>query len=153
MDEEIEILKEIEILDEIEVVRCLFCNLSFLSEKTLYIHCALKHYRNYLESEVKCYFKVHWNCSSCFAIFGSEKQAIVHLAISHQLGTVLVIRNCLFKKVIFYTIFQKKIRTNNSFVARKPPKFRYLLIFFLMKFCLFFFNSSNPVLTEKFFVD
>ena len=98
---------DIEILDEIEVVRkeihwkrisllegCPFCNLSFLSERTLYIHCALKHYRNYMELEVKCYFEVHWNCSSCFAILSSEKQAIVHLAISHRLGMVLVIRNC-----------------------------------------------------------
>ena len=112
MDDEIEILEEIEVTKVDKnpiykesktritfVEKCRFCNLSFdsycstTSKKKLYQHCALKHYRSYLESVVRCYFKVHWNCLVCFEELNSAKQALLHVAISHGIGTVLVIRN------------------------------------------------------------
>ena len=112
MDDEIEILEEIKVR-KVEknpnykesktritfLEKCRFCNLSFdsycstTSKKKLYKHCALKHYRSYLESVVRCYFKVHWNCLICFDELNSAKQALLHVAISHGIGTVLVIKN------------------------------------------------------------
>ena len=41
----------------------------------------------------------------------------------------------------------------NSLVASEPPKFRGSPNNFFNQICLFFSNSSKPVLTEKFFVD
>ena len=70
--------------------KCRFCEHSFDNRKTYYEHCAFKHYRNYLENEMKRYFKVHWDCRVCCDELNSVKEALLHIAITHRLGMVLV---------------------------------------------------------------
>ena len=112
MDDEIEILDELEVIKVVknpiynpfrhkepkskqlsQLQKCRFCKLSFDNKKMLFEHCALKHYRNYLEQELGRYFKVHWDCTICYDELNSATGALLHIAISHCLGTVLVIRN------------------------------------------------------------
>ena len=118
MDDEIEILDEIEVTKVVKnpvykpkpkepkraykepkskpislLQKCRFCELSFDNKKTLLEHYAFKHYKNYLEKEMKSYFKVHWDCLVCFDELNSYFGALLHVAISHCIGTVLVIRN------------------------------------------------------------
>jgi hypothetical protein len=112
MDDEIEILDELEVIKVIknpiykpkrvhkepkskpisQLQKCRFCELSFDNKKMLYKHCAIQHYRNYLEKEVKRYFKVYWKCWVCFDELNGYLPALLHVAISHCKGTVLVIR-------------------------------------------------------------
>ena len=116
MDDEIEILDEIEVTKVVKnpvykqpkpkppkrvhkqpkskpitlLQKCRFCQHSFDNRKTYYEHCAFKHYRNYLENEMKRYFKVHWDCTVCYEELNSAKGALLHIAITHRLGMVLV---------------------------------------------------------------
>ena len=111
---------EIEILDELEVIKvvknpiykpkrvhkepktkskpisqlqtCRFCKFSYDDKKMLYKHCAIEHYRNYLEKERKKYIKVYWKCCVCYDELNGHLPALLHVAISHCIGTVLVIR-------------------------------------------------------------
>ena len=56
--------------------------------------------------------------------------------------------------IVLIEVIRYLLRLFNSIMASKPPKFRDLRIHtFLTKFCLLFFNSSKPVLSEKIFVD
>merc|ERR1712051_1068234 len=111
MDDEIEILDEIEVTKVVKnpaykpkpkappkrvykqakskpislLQKCRFCKLSFDNKKTYYEHCAFKHYRNYLEKEMKRYFKVHWDCTVCYEELNSAKGALMHIAITRSL--------------------------------------------------------------------
>ena len=107
MDDEIEILDELEVIKVVKnpvykelkskqislIQKCRFCKLSFDNKKMLLEHCAFKHYKKYLEKEMRSYFKIPWDCSVCFDELNSGKEALLHVAISHKLGMVLVIRN------------------------------------------------------------
>ena len=73
--------------------KCRFCTRSFNDEKKFLVHYAFIHYKNYLEEEMKRFFDVPWDCSVCFDELGGRNQALLHVAISHQLGMLLVIRN------------------------------------------------------------
>ena len=103
MDDEIEILDELEVIKVVKnpiykpkskpislLQKCRFCKLSFDNNKTLLVHCAFKHYKNYLEEEMKRFFKIPWDCSVCFDELNSGKEALLHVAISHKLGVFLV---------------------------------------------------------------
>ena len=110
MDDEIEILDELEATKVIknpiyktwwmhkepnskQLQKCRFCTRSFNDEKKFLVHYAFIHYKNYLEEEMKRFFDVPWDCSVCFDELGGRNQALLHVAISQQLGMVLVIRN------------------------------------------------------------
>ena len=115
MDDEIEILDEIEVTKVVKnpvykskpkppkrvykepkskpislLQKCRFCKHSFDNRKTLLEHCAYKHYKNYLEKEMRTYFKVHWDCTVCYDELNNAREALMHIAISHCLGMVLV---------------------------------------------------------------
>ena len=106
MDDEIEILDVLEVIKVVKnpvylhkepkskpislLQKCRFCQHSFDNRKTYYEHCAFKHYRNYLENEMKRYFKVHWDCTVCCDELNSVQEALLHIAITHRLGMVLV---------------------------------------------------------------
>ena len=115
MDDEIEILDEIEVTKVVKnpvykpkpkepkrvykepkskpislLQKCRFCKHSFDNKKTLLEHCAYKHYKNYLEKEMSGYFKVHWDCTVCYDELNNAREALMHIAISHRLGMVLV---------------------------------------------------------------
>ena len=86
-DDECVILEEISSnvpLRPLQIHKCHKCKKKFEHKRTLYEHYTFEHYFEKLYSKSKDYFKKQWDCAKCGKTMKTMKQALAHIAISHQ---------------------------------------------------------------------